>query len=569
MYRYSVDNAITYTPEDFVLFKESPFACWMERLTLENPEHGIPEDSDSRAPPAGPDRQDELAATLRGEGKGVALIDWDLDEPLRRAATLEAMRNGVDFIVNGQLALGPLSGTVNLLMRTSGYCEFGNFLYIPCDTQPKTTFASAFRLCFLADLLHSLQGQLPPQMLLIRGGADVVPLQTDDHSYHYRAVKKRFMDAQRNFRKHKMPDPAESSHFGRWADCANEVLKQRALGEASQVEREAERTAVAEEAVQEQEYLRPVAAVASSNSAYDMDDAMMPPPRRTVQGIGARGTLADQARELSSPAWETDSPAALRGVPDSGAMQPMDYIGSSSTAPHVGEAPPQPEARTRAPEPIAPVVEPALAEEVTAPAPVQEQPAAAPAVADHAEPPPVEISTADEVDEPVLQERGAELLREDLLPPFNGEVDTDELAVPAAGDLDTREAALEALEASEADEERWQPAPSPSLRAAVEREDILLRRDREFDQVPAEPVTDSLSGLGLDEWQPQPVQRNPGRRAADARIKRAQDSLLDRDEPAASAPAEKAPFSERLLDEIFNDSLITNENYATPFPEED
>lgn len=567
MYRYSVDNAITYTPEDFVLFKESPFACWMERLTLENPEHGIPADSDSSAPPAGPDRQDELAATLRGEGKGVALIDWDLDEPLRRAATLEAMRNGVDFIVNGQLALGPLSGTVNLLMRTSGYCEFGNFLYIPCDTQPKTTFASAFRLCFLADLLHSLQGQLPPQMLLIRGGADVVPLQSDDHIYHYRAVKKRFMDAQRNFRKHKMPDPAESSHFGRWADCANEVLKQRALGEASQVEREAERTAVAEEAaVQEQEYLRPVAAVASSNSAYDMDDAMIPPPRRTVQGIGARGTLADQARELTSPAWEADSPTALRGVPDSGAMQPMDYIGSSSAAPHVGEAPPQPEARTRAPELIAPAVAPAPAEEASAPAEVQAPSATAPAVADHAEPPPVEIGAADEIDGPALQDDEAELPREDLLPPFNGVVDTDEPAARAAGHLDAPEVVSAA---AEGEEERWQPAPSPSLRAAVEREDILTRRDREFDQVRAEPVADSLSGLGLDEWQSQPVQRNPGRRAADERIKRAQDSLLDRDEPAATAPAEKAPFSERLLDEIFNDSLITNENYATPFPEED
>ena len=42
MYRYSVDNAITYTSEDLVLFKESPFASFMERLTLENPSHGIP-----------------------------------------------------------------------------------------------------------------------------------------------------------------------------------------------------------------------------------------------------------------------------------------------------------------------------------------------------------------------------------------------------------------------------------------------------------------------------------------------------------------------------------------------
>ena len=147
-------------------------------------------------------------------------------------ATLAAMRDGADFIVNGQLALGPLCGSANLLMRTSGYSELGDYLYVPCDTKATTTSQSAFRLSFLADLLHSLQGQLPPQMLIIRGDADVVPLHTEDHIYYYRAVKKRFMDDMRNFRKHRMPDPAESAHFGRWAECASEVLKQRAQSES-------------------------------------------------------------------------------------------------------------------------------------------------------------------------------------------------------------------------------------------------------------------------------------------------------------------------------------------------
>ena len=64
MYRYSVDNAVTYTPEDLVLFKESPFASFMERLTLENPSHGIPPDVDSEPPRDTTQRQDEIAETL-------------------------------------------------------------------------------------------------------------------------------------------------------------------------------------------------------------------------------------------------------------------------------------------------------------------------------------------------------------------------------------------------------------------------------------------------------------------------------------------------------------------------
>ncbi len=228
MYLYPVDNAVTYTSEDLVLFREAPFACWMERLTLENPDHGIAPDPGSTPPRDGMTRQDDLAETLRAEGKDVLLVAWDAEEPQRRTATLRGMREGADFIVNGQLALGPLSGSANLLMRTSGYSELGDYLYIPCDTQGGSSLQSAFRLCFLADLLHSLQGQLPPQMLIIREG-EIVPLQTEDHIYHYRAVKHRFMQAMREFRKHRMPDPAESSSFGRWSHCANTLLKQRAL----------------------------------------------------------------------------------------------------------------------------------------------------------------------------------------------------------------------------------------------------------------------------------------------------------------------------------------------------
>jgi len=231
MYRYSVDNAVTYTSEDFVLFRESPFACWMERLSLENPDHGIPPDVGSLPPRDTIERQDDMADTLQTEGKDVRLIDWDAEEPERRSATLEAMRKGADFIVNGQLALGPLSGAANLLVRTSGYSELGDFLYIPCSTQERSGQHTEFQLCFLADLLHSLQGQLPPQMLVIRGGDDLVPLETESHIYHYQAVKQRFMESMRSFRKHRMPDPAESAHFGRWSDCAHEVLKQRLLRE--------------------------------------------------------------------------------------------------------------------------------------------------------------------------------------------------------------------------------------------------------------------------------------------------------------------------------------------------
>jgi len=331
MYRYSVDQSIIYTSQDIVLYRESPFACWMERLTLENPEHGVPPDVGSSPPAEVLEPQDELAATLQDEGKDVMLIEWQADEAARRIATLAAMRHGVDFIINGQLAVGPLSGSANLLMRTSGYSELGNYLYIPCDTQLKTTLGSAFRLCFLADLLHSLQGQLPPQMLILRSNSDVVPLQTEDHIYHYRAVKQRFMSDQQAFKKHSMPDPVEAAHFGRWSDCANEVLKQRALGQPE--------TPALPVAVEEPDKV--AATAVASSSAYDMDAVAEPEftPENDSAERHSTGTLAEQARMLEPQAVPSDSP---------GHLQYLAFIGSSTTPPTIGEAAGSPAAESLA-----------------------------------------------------------------------------------------------------------------------------------------------------------------------------------------------------------------------------
>ena len=325
MYRYSVDQSIAYTCEDIVLFRESPFASWMERLSLENPEHGIAPDAGIASPNDSPKPESVLAGTLRAEGKNVIAIGWELGEAERRTATLAAMRHGIDFIVNGQLAVGPLSDYASLLMRTSGYSELGNYLYIPCDTQLKATLASTFRLCFLADLLHILQGQLPPQMLILRGDSDVVPLQSEDHIYHYRAVKQRFMAGQSAFRKHRMPDPVESAHFGRWSNCANELLKQRALGGEKPIE-----LAVEDDWREEV----PVTEVASrpARSAYDLDSLGGASAQHVYIASQHTGTLVEQASMLA-----THEPALAVSGEETSSLHNLEFIGSSLSPPMIGE----------------------------------------------------------------------------------------------------------------------------------------------------------------------------------------------------------------------------------------
>ncbi|WP_116364348.1 hypothetical protein [Parahaliea mediterranea] len=335
MQRNTAENTITFSTDDLVLFRQSPFASWMERLTLENPSHGIPPDAGSSAPVHSTSRpQNAFAATLRASGRRFVQIDWELGAGQRSAATLEAMRKGIDFIVDGQLSVGPLSDSINLLMRTSGFSELGDYLYLPCDTTGKHGADAAFRLCFAADLLHSLQGQLPPQLIEVRHGEDLNALQAEQHIHYYRAMKQRFMLAQRNFRKHRMPDPSESAHCGRWNACANEVLRQRLH----------QRPAVGD--------------AAPARQQVEPQDAVVERERAALAG---GGTLAEQARHMAGQASPAGSHRGGSSAP-SPRLQPLAFIAESHQPPALmGVSPASLPEDGAAPRGLRPAPAPALA----------------------------------------------------------------------------------------------------------------------------------------------------------------------------------------------------------------
>lgn len=249
MYRYSGNREITYTPEDFILFRESPFASWMERLSLENPHHGIAPDSQSAdlsgvaaaagqalaweefvsgiavKPEPAAQTHSNFESQLLARGKSVVSVATYAREEECRSVTLEAMRAGAEYIVDAQLALGPLALSIDLLIRFQGASELGGHFYLPGAVDGSHAI---HHLCFAADLLQGLQGVLPSHLLLMRREADMVNLPTLDHIERFRDLKYEFMTAQLAFRKHRMPDPAQSSHFGRWSNFAHSVIARRA-----------------------------------------------------------------------------------------------------------------------------------------------------------------------------------------------------------------------------------------------------------------------------------------------------------------------------------------------------
>jgi hypothetical protein len=92
-----LDNSFVFSPSDLMLFMASPFASWMERLTLEQPDHGI--ESDARDPllqtlaNRGMQHERDYLAHLSAQGLDIAVID-DTDLQAAEAATWAAMQAG-------------------------------------------------------------------------------------------------------------------------------------------------------------------------------------------------------------------------------------------------------------------------------------------------------------------------------------------------------------------------------------------------------------------------------------------------------------------------------------------
>ena len=120
-----------------------------------------------------------------------------------------------------------------------------------------------------------------------------------------------------------MPNPVDSAHFGRWSGCANELLKQRALGQPELPEFLLQHDISEEVSV--------AAQLCSLASAYDLDAEAGQGDSGAHDVSVARhsaGTLAEQARQLNSE-------AAGRLATDS--LQNLKFIGSSTSPPANGK----------------------------------------------------------------------------------------------------------------------------------------------------------------------------------------------------------------------------------------
>ena len=194
-------GTLIYSPTDICRFADSRFGSWMDRLALERPDACV-------AAPVGEDVQ---LVRRKGRDHEQAYLQSLIDsggqpfDPRGQGdvfrETVSAMRRGEALIQQGALALEPLRGYADLLVRVEQPSNLGGHAYVPREiklgmrARPKYTL----QLCAYAEMLEAVQGWLPDRLELVLGDSQQVTLPTHEFLDYYREQRDALFEFQQAF----------------------------------------------------------------------------------------------------------------------------------------------------------------------------------------------------------------------------------------------------------------------------------------------------------------------------------------------------------------------------------
>ena len=136
---------------------------------------------------------------LKGRGLVVLTDEHELDEDGRLQRTVDAMKGGIEVIVQADLKDGAWRGRADILMKVDRPSRFGDWSYEVIDTKlaRETRGGTILQLCLYSELLADLQGVIPERMHVVTPGNGFQPetLRVHDFLAYYRFVKSRLGDA--------------------------------------------------------------------------------------------------------------------------------------------------------------------------------------------------------------------------------------------------------------------------------------------------------------------------------------------------------------------------------------
>jgi predicted RecB family nuclease len=182
------DGQLIFSPTDLIRYLASPFASWMERYHLENPD-AVKPDEESEDEKLIAQTGDEHERVVLDELKAVTpkLIEIPKNDfSAALARTVEAINAKSPIIYQGALQHGRFAGFSDFLTLD----ETG--LYQVWDTKlarsPKPYYA--VQLCCYSEMLAPLLGgKMPSKFGIILGDKERVEFRVEDFFHYYLRVK--------------------------------------------------------------------------------------------------------------------------------------------------------------------------------------------------------------------------------------------------------------------------------------------------------------------------------------------------------------------------------------------
>jgi predicted RecB family nuclease len=175
----------------------------------------------------GQEHEQRYLDQLRAQGREVVEIPWTgaglAGMRAAHAATVAALRRGVDVIYQGALFDGRWRGYPDFLFRVDTPSKLGTFRYEVGDTKLARSVKTQalLQLCHYSELLAQVQGREPQRIRLILGDGTERTYRLRDFSAYHRWVKRRFEDVVEGQPRETYPDPVEQCGVCAWADvCA-------------------------------------------------------------------------------------------------------------------------------------------------------------------------------------------------------------------------------------------------------------------------------------------------------------------------------------------------------------
>jgi len=314
-------STLIYSPSDLVLFMRSPFASWLERKLIEDPDSLRGKmDEDPMNALLGEKGDAHEAAFLQyfQEKHGVERVACiEPDYQTAASNTLQAMKDGYEVIFQAYLERDGFRGFADFLVKVPGQSELGDYYYEAWDTKLAKSTRPYFvtQLCCYSWMLDRLQGRLPDEIVIVLGDRTEDRMRIAGPMAYFHELKKEFLAAQQAFsgNEEQMPDPTFTSDYGRWGSYAKAWME---MSDSLSVVANIRKSQIQKLHAAGIETLEGLA-----NSSMESVRGM---PVATFNKLKAQALIQFRSRGLDVPLSEVIDPQPAKGLPALPPESPFD-----------------------------------------------------------------------------------------------------------------------------------------------------------------------------------------------------------------------------------------------------